>query len=219
MKKIVILLLFCSCFFISAWSAPNDSISTFYRDGEFVTYSQVSTNSSDSVSNVVINKFVNQMCFDLDGLFKWGLKGMRLVNEKDELLIFDFRATKYNSKTSVLRGIGDVIVTGITKIPNIYIDSKLSEKTYINGRKDVRLDLVSSNPLLKGMNGIFSYAPKGKNRPGYYILETHIKFGWFFNIFITKSRYKKIMEWRIKQVIHNLKEESEKREKHLTNSK
>ena len=107
-----------------------------------------------------------------------------------------------------------MIVTGITKIPNIYIYTKLSEKTHSNGRKDVHLDLATQNALLKKLNGVFSYVPF-KNKSGYYVLETHIKFGWFFNIFITKSRYKKIMEWRIKQLIRNLKEESEKRERNL----
>ncbi|MDR3652685.1 MAG: hypothetical protein P4L34_06920 [Paludibacter sp.] len=215
MEKIYILFLFLFSFILLSSATPNDSTSTIYRKGEFITYSQVRVNASDSISNVVINKFVNQMCYDLDGLYKWGLKGMHLVNEKDELLVFDFKTTIYNPRTSILRGGGDVRVTGITKIPNVYVDSKLSEIKHSNGRKDVRLDLASSNSLLKNMIGVFSYIPNEKNKSGYYTLETHIKFGWFFNIFVTQSRYKKIMEWRIKQLVHNLKEESEKRDKAL----
>lgn len=214
MRKVIILLLFCNWVVMPAHSSNVDSISTVYKDGEFVSYSQIRVYASDSVSNVVINQFVNQMCYDLDELYKWGLKGMHLDNEKDELLVFDFKTTAYNAKSNILKGGGDVIVTGITKIPNIYIYTKLSEKTHSNGRKDVHLDLATQNALLKKLNGIFSYVPF-KNKSGYYVLETHIKFGWFFNIFITKSRYKKIMEWRIKQLIRNLKEESEKRERNL----
>lgn len=214
MRKVIILLLLCNWVVMPAHSSNVDSISTVYKDGEFVSYSQIRVYASDSVSNVVINQFVNQMCYDLDGLYKWGLKGMHLDNEKDELLVFDFKTTAYNTKSNILKGGGDVIVTGITKIPNIYIYTKLSEKTHSNGRKDVHLDLATQNALLKKLNGVFSYVPS-KNKSGYYVLETHIKFGWFFNIFITKSRYKKIMEWRIKQLIRNLKEESEKRERNL----
>jgi len=214
MRKVIILLLLCNWVVMPAHSSNVDSISTVYKDGEFVSYSQIRVYASDSVSNVVINQFVNQMCYDLDGLYKWGLKGMHLDNEKDELLVFDFKTTAYNTKSNILKGGGDVIVTGITKIPNIYIYTKLSEKTHSNGRKDVHLDLATQNALLKKLNGVFSYVPF-KNKSGYYVLETHIKFGWFFNIFITKSRYKKIMEWRIKQLIRNLKEESEKRERNL----
>jgi len=213
-RKRNVFLLFLLSLFTPTKASPNDSISTVYKDGVFITYSQIRVYASDSISNVVINKFVNQMCYDLDELYKWGLKGMHLDNEKDELLVFDFKTTVFNPKTNILKGGGDVKVTGITKIPNIFVYTKLSEKTHSNGRKDVHLDLASPNALLKNLNGIFSYVPY-KNKSGYYTLETHVKFGWFFNIFITQNRYKKIMEWRIKQLIKNLKEESEKREKAL----
>jgi len=213
-KRNTLFLIFISLFLLTK-ASPNDSISTIYKDGEYISYSQIRVYASDSVSNVVINKFVSQMCYDLDGLYKWGLKGMRLDNEKDELLIFDFNTTKYNPKTNILKGGGDVKVTGITKIPNIYVYTKLSERTHSNGRKDVHLDLAVPNALLNKLNGIFSYIPKEKNKSGFFVLETHIKFGWFFNIFITKNRYKKIMEWRIRQLILNLKEESEKKENSL----
>jgi len=215
MKKLAILLLLLVSFTLHAWSSPTDSISTVYSDGEFVSYCQVSVNASDSISNVVISKFTHQMCYDLDGLFKWGLKGMRLDDGKTELLLFDFKTTTYNKKTCVLRAMGDVIVPGFTTIPNLYIDSKLSQKTYSNGRRDVRLDLYSANTFLKKMVGVCSYIPKGKNKTAYYILETHIRFGWFFDLFVTQKRYKKILEWRLKKLVHNVKEESEKRQRAL----
>jgi hypothetical protein len=217
MKKLAVLLFFCGWFTLHAWSSPTDSISTVYRDGEFVSYCQVGVNASDSISNVVISKFTHQMCYDLDGLFTWGLKGMRLDDGKAELLLFDFKNTVYNRKTGVLRGIGDVIVPGVTTIPNLYIDSKLSLKTHPNGRRDVRLDLYSANTFLKKMVGVCSYIPKGKNKTAYYVLETHISFGWFFDMFVTQKKYKRILEWRLRQLIHNVKEESEKRERMTPN--
>ncbi|NDP19865.1 MAG: hypothetical protein GZ091_02115 [Paludibacter sp.] len=178
-----------------------------------MTYCQLSVNASDSICSEVINKFVYQMCYDLDGLFTWGLKGMSLANNKDELLKFDFKTTKFDKKTNILRGIGDVIVPGVTTFPNLYIDSKVTQLKYTNGRRDIRLDLVTENPFIKNMVGVYKFIPKNRNNMSYYYLETHIKFGWYFDIFITQNRYKKIMEWRIKQLVRNMKEESEKREK------
>lgn len=159
------------------------------------------------------------MCYDLDGLFTWGLKGMSLANGKDELLKFDFKTTKFDKKTNILRGIGDVIVPGITTFPNIYVDSKVTQRKYNTGRRDVRLDLVTANPFIKKMVGTYTFIPKGRNKTGSYVLETHIQFGWFFDIFITQSRYKKIMEWRLRKLVRNMKEESEKRERMIPNPK
>jgi len=213
MKKLILLLFFCSWFTVYAWPSPNDSISTVYRDGEFRSYCQMSVNASDSISNAVISKFVYQMCYDLDDLFKWGLKGMIIEKGKKEILYFDFKRTSYDKKTTVLRASGDIIVPGITTLPNLYIDSKLSQKAHANGRRDVRLDLCSHNPFLKKMDGVCSYIPKGNNRTGFYTLETHIKFGWFFDIFITQNRYKQILEWRLKRLVYNIRLEAEKEQK------
>jgi hypothetical protein len=215
LKKYVIPFIINLLLPFSLVASPSDSISTTYKDGEFTSYYKLSTNVSDSISNEVTNKFVYQMCYDLDGLFKWGLKGMSLENGKTELLKFDFKSTKYDKKTSILRGTGDVIVPGIKTFPNMYVDSKVTQKKYVTGRRDVRLDLVSENLFIKKLIGVYTFIPKGKNKSAYYILESHIQFGWFFNIFITQVSYKKIMEWRLKQLVRNMKEESEKREKRL----
>lgn len=217
MRKKGLLILFVAFLTTGVMASPSDSVSTIYKNNEFVTYCQMSANASDSISNEVINKFVHQMCYDLDGLFKWGLKGMSLPNRKDELLRFDFKATKFDKKTSVLRGIGDVIVPGIKTFPDLYIDSRVTQRKYINGRRDVRLDLVTENPFIKKMVGVYTFVPKGKNKTATYMIESHIKFGWFFDIFITQYRYKKIMEWRLRQLVKNMKEESEKRQKIATN--
>lgn len=215
MKKIYLIITILLFLFVKINASVQDSISTVYVDGHFKTYCHISTSTSDSISNEVINKFVYEMCYDLDGLFKWGLKGMSLANSKDELLKFDFRATKYDKSTRILRGIGDVIVPGVTRFPDLFIDSKLTQLKYSDGKRDTRLNLVSENTFIKSMTGVFSFVPKGKNKYGYYVLESNIKFGWYFNVFLTQSRYKKIMEWRLKQLVRNIKEESERREKML----
>ncbi len=213
MTRHILLIIISLTVFFSIKASSFDSISSVYKNGEFVTYCQLSVNASDSICSEVINKFVYQMCYDLDGLFTWGLKGMSLANNKDELLKFDFKTTKFDKKTNILRGIGDVIVPGVTTFPNLYIDSKVTQLKYTNGRRDIRLDLVTENPFIKNMVGVYKFIPKNRNNMSYYYLETHIKFGWYFDIFITQNRYKKIMEWRIKQLVRNMKEESEKREK------
>ena len=213
MKKIILLTFFMFAIFAEIFANPNDSVSTIYKNGEFVSYSQVAVNASDSISNVVINRFVSQMCYDIDGLFEWGLKGLSLPKEKDELLVFHFKSTNYNKNTGILRAIGDVVVPNVTTLNNLYVDSKVIQKTYADGRRDVSLKLSSENTFLNDMHGVFRFYPKKNKKAAYYTIETHIKFGWFFDIFVTQKRYKQILEWRILKVMHNLKEESEKRQK------
>jgi len=218
MKNCCFLILLFLTTSINSNASSLDSISTVYKNGEFITYSQVWVNASDSISNIVTGDFVYQMHYNLDGLFDWALKGMNLRKEKNELMVFYFKSTTYNKETHVIRGIGDVIVPGVITFPNIIIDSKLTERKYTSGKSTVNIDLLYSDGFLKKMFGTFNVIPT-RNNESLFTLETHIRFGWFFNIFITQNRFKKIMEWRLKKFVHNIRDEAERREKKLHNSK
>lgn len=193
-------------------ASPIDTISTVYKEGEFITSCTVLVNASDSVGYLVTKEFDYQMRYNLDALFPWALKGLNLRKEKNELLEFYFKSTKFNKETGVIRGIGDVIIPNVITFPNITIDSKLSQKKYTNGKSSFDLDLVNSEGFIKKMHCTFNLVPI-KNNKCLFNLETHIRFGWFFDIFISKNRFKNIMEWRLKRYVHNLKDEAERRER------
>lgn len=212
MKNRCILILLFAAIAITSNASSLDSISTIYKNGEFITYSQVRVDASDSICNTVTKDFVYQMHDNLDALFGWALKGMNLRKEKNELMVFYFKSTKYNKETRTIRGVGDVIVPGVITFPNIIVDSRLTEKRYTNGKSSVDIDLLYSDGFLKKMFGTFTVIPKRYDTT-VFTLETHIRFGWFFNIFITQNRFKKIMEWRLKKLVHNLRDEAERREK------
>jgi len=215
MKPIKYLILFCLLFVLTlkCEASSNDSISTKYSNGEFTTYCQLSISANDSVTNEVVNLFVKQMCSDIKGLFKWGLKGMSLAREKDEIVYFDFKETRFNNKTAILKGIGDVIIPGVTTFKDISVDTKLTLRNFSGGRREVRLDLASPNIFIRNLRGSFYFTPKGKNKSSYLQIVTNVRFAWFFDVFITQKTYKTILEWRIRQVLKNIKQESEKRTK------
>lgn len=198
-------------------ASPTDSIATFYKDGKFTTYCHVWVNASDTVCSAVMRDYDYQMCYNLDALYPWALKGMNLRKEKNELMMFYFKSTSFNRETRILRGVGDVLVPGVITIPNIYVDCKLSGKQSVKSNV-VNLNLLSSNGFIRDMNNSF-IVTSSKGKGNWFILETHVKFGWFFNIFITQNRFKIIMEWRLKRFIHNLKDEAERREKTAVNGK
>jgi len=194
-------------------ASPNDSISTRYTNGQFTTYCQLGISANDSITNEVVNLFVSQMCSDIKGLFKWGLKGMSLAREKDEIVYFDFKETRYNSKTGILKGIGDVIVPGVTTFNDLSVDTRLTLRNFSGGKREVRLDLASPNLFIRELRGSFYFTPKGNRKYGYLQLITNVRFAWFFDVFITQKTYKTVLEWRIRQVLKNIKEESDKRTK------
>ena len=143
---------------------------------------------------------------------------MNLRKEKQELMMFYFKSTSFNKKTNILISVGDVIIPGVITVPDVSITTLLTTKKYTSGKSTANMDFISSNGFVKKMNTTFSTIPK-KEKGVWFILETRAQFGWFFNIFITQNRYKSTLEWRLKQYVHNLKNEAERREKNRVISK
>jgi hypothetical protein len=157
------------------------------------------------------------MRYNLDKLFSWALKGLNLRKEKNELMMFYLKSTTFNKETNVIKGVGDAIIPGLITFPNIIVESKLSSKINRKGKSSFDLNMLNAKGFIKTMNNSFLVIPT-KNKGNWYILETHVRFGWFFDFFITQKRFKSIMEWRLKRFVHNLKDEAERREKILINS-
>jgi hypothetical protein len=129
-----LIVLFYLSLFATLSASPNDSISTVYKNGEYSTYSQVWVNASDTVCCDVTKDFDHQMCYNVELLFGWALKGMNLRKEKKEIMMFYLKNTTFNKTKNELRCIGDVIVPGVITVPNVFVDAKLSSKPYSNGK-------------------------------------------------------------------------------------
>ena len=82
----------------------------------------------------------------------------------------------------------------------------------IHNKKRTFIKSIVHNNVMKSMNNAFTVNPT-KNKGVWYTLDSRVRFGWFFDIFITQKKFKAIMEWRLKKFVHNLKDEAERRGK------
>lgn len=211
-SKIFLLIFWVSIFCGITKASPRDSISTSYINGEFVSYCQVWVNASDSISDAVSMDFNSQMESDFKSLFGWALKGLHLQGERGGLILFKYKSSSFDKETRTIRGVADVIVPSIMTVPNVVVDCKVSKQKKSDGKEVVYINLMYSNTFLKTMTGKFQIRT-AKNKGCWYILETRSSFGWFFDLFITQSKYKEIAEWRLRKFVINLKEEAERRAK------
>jgi len=218
MRKIytyILLILFCISS-ISAWSA--DSIVTVYKDGEFVSQYQRLIKTSPAITASITDDLVSEFHNSPGKLFDWALKDLGVQSEKkDNEVIIVFKKSTINGKTGVTEGVFDIIVPGVTTFSNVKVDGTVTKAKLINGGSRVTADITYSSFLVKNASATFATIPQ-KNNEQLFVLNLKIRFGWFFNIFITKKRYVSIVEWRIKKFTENMRIECEKREKAL-NSK
>jgi hypothetical protein len=210
MKKISInVLLFLVCVYTVS-AAGTDTISTVYKDGEFVTQYTIKTKYLPKVTAEVADYLVNDFHTKPGNLFNWALKDLGLQNKGNELIIV-FRDSDHDIKTGITHGKFDVVVPNLTTFSNIKVDAIVAKTKYSNGITKVNANIVYSSLLLKNALGTLSIVPQ-KNNEQLLVTNVTIQFGWFFNLFITQKRYKSIVEWRIKKFAENIKAECERRQ-------
>jgi hypothetical protein len=217
MKKIYTSLLLIFVCVYTVYAANSDSISTTYQDGEFTTQYTIKTNYAPKVTAEVADYLVSDFHNRPGNLFNWALKDMGLQNKRNELIIV-FRDSENDIKTGITHGKFDVVVPNFTTFSNIKVDAIVTKTKYGNGVTKVNANIIYSSLLLKSALGTLSIVPL-ENNEQLLVTNVTIKFGWFFNLFITQKRYKSIVEWRIKKFAENIKKECDRRQNEIAGQK
>jgi len=209
-KYLASLILILGCI-NSLCASPADSVSTVYKDGEFKSHYQTKVKASDIIASEVANDLLKDLHSTPNHLFNWAFKDLGLQDKKKNEIIFVFKSSTTDAKTGITHGEFDIIVPLIKTFNNIGVDAIVSKTKYLNGEMRINANIIYSSLLLKYALGTITIIQQ-KNNQLLFITNIRIKFGWFFNIFITKKRYKSIVEWRIKKFTENLKSECERRQ-------
>jgi len=212
MKKfLACLVIIVGCFNVFP-ATLTDSITTVYKNGEFRSKYQIKVRASDNEVCEAANKLITDFHNEPGNLFNWALKDLGLQDKKKNEIIFILKSSATDSKTGITHGKFDIIVPYFTTFDDVMVDALVSKTKCTNGEMKVTADIIYSSLLLKHGLGILTIIPL-KNDEQLFITNVSIKFGWFFNIFITKKRYKSIVEWRIKKFTENMKNECERKNK------
>ena len=162
-------------------------------------------------ADAVVNDFISQFRGDPELLFEWALKGVgkQEDDEKDAILLV-LKSTVYNPQTSVGSIKTDIVVPGFTTFRDVDIESKVTKEQLKDGSIRVTVDVYYSNSFLKKAYGTYHIYPNGSDKVTLKI-HTYIRFGWFFDLFITQRRYRNLAEFRVDKFMDNMRKESERR--------
>jgi len=211
MKKLFVLFLAFLCFTLPIMAIQDDSIKTVFLDGHFRTQYKTKVKASELTASNVANDLLKDFHTKPANLFNWALKDLGLQDKKKYEILFILKSSVTDPKTDVTHGEFDIIIPYVTSFKNVKVDAIVSKTIYLNGEMKVTANIIYSSLLLKYALGTVTIVQQ-KNNELLFITNVSIKFGWFFNIFITKKRYKSIVEWRIKKFTENLKNECEQRQ-------
>ncbi len=211
MKRLSILIIVFISLSLSLMALPKDSIETIYKDGEFLSHYQLKVKATEVTANEVSISLLKDFHETPGNLFNWALKDLGLQEKKKNEVIFILKSS-VTDKAGITHGKFDIIVPYFKTFNNVKVDAIVSKTQFTGGQMKVTADIIYSSLLLKYAIGVLTIIPQ-KNNELLLITNVKIKFGWFFNIFITRKRYKSIVEWRIIKFTENIRNECEHRQK------
>ena len=158
-----------------------------------------------------MDDFMIQYRSDLPQLFTWGLKDMNLQGEGDEFIVYDLKSSEYDPETEIIYGKMDVIVPKLLTIRDIDIEGKMYKKEVSDNKIVIQYDILRATGFIKEADATFQILRENEHS-AWCTLDLRVKFGWFFNIFVSQKVYKKNLEWRFEQLAMNLRNEAQRRD-------
>ncbi len=181
---------------------------TTYSQSTFHTECPVEVNVPAEACNAVIDTLIYQLQTDPQLLSPWAFAGTGKQTDDNKNAIFlVWKESEYNPDTHYSRLLFDILVNGRPQFKNAVIESLVTD-TMANDRRDIRVDIYYSGSILKEALGNFHVQPTSDSTTNMSI-DIHIKFGWFFRIFISRKVYSETIDWRVERFMQNLKMASE----------
>ena len=179
-------------------------ILTTLKDGMFHTEYETDVAASSQECNMVIDSMIYYLQTDPEKLSEnfFGGLGKQSDSNKNAFYLI-WKQAEYKPEQKYGKLVLDVVVNGMPFLKDVVVESVVTDSISDNQR-DIRVDIHYAGTLLKEAYGTFHIVPTGENttRIG---MDVHVKFGWFFRIFISRKVYRDTIDWRLVRFVNNLK--------------
>lgn len=180
------------------------SVLTTLSEGMFHSSYETEVDASMVASSAAVDSFITHLQSEPQLLSEWAFAGMGKQDdaEKDAMYL-KWKHSEYYPETKYSKLIVDVLVNDKPMFKDVTVECIVTD-TISDVSRDIRVDIFYSGSLLKQAYGTFHVIPM-TDSTSRMSLDMHVKFGWFFRIFITKKVYRETIDWRLKRFVTNLR--------------
>ncbi len=179
-------------------------IATTYSQRTYHTEKTFTVEASTDSVNKVLDRFVYELQTCPDSLFSWVFAGTGSQGDtvKDAMQLV-FYESEYvpEDRHGMLRV--DVKTNGKVRFKNVLLET-WAKDVHKDDTTHLYIDLDESSRLVDKASLNFHYTPITDSTTR-VAFDSHLKFGWFFNLFISRKVYHNVIEWRIDQFLDNVK--------------
>lgn len=179
------------------------SLLTTMTNGMFHTSYEVSVSASADTCNLVVDSMIYYLQTDPELLSEHFFSGLGKQSESGKNAFYlEWKESTYNPEQQYSRLLLDVLVNEKPFLKNVVIESMVTD-TMAGAQRDIRVDIHYAGSLLKEAYGTFHVSPMDECTAKIG-MDVHVKFGWFFRIFITRKVYSETIDWRLARFVQNL---------------
>jgi hypothetical protein len=180
------------------------SVLTTLSDGMFHTQYETNVDMRAEVCNQVIDSMIYYLQTDPEMLSEQFFAGLGKQDDvKKNAFYLIWKESEYLPETQYSKLVLDVLVNEKPFLKDVKIESQVTDSMQ-GMQRDIRVDIDYAGSLLKEAYGTFHILPTGENSAKIG-MDVHVKFGWFFRIFITRKVYSETIDWRLVRFVTNLK--------------
>lgn len=180
------------------------TVLTTFSDGVFHTSYETQVEASAQKCNQVIDSMIYYLQTDPRELSENFFVGLGMQEDKRKNAFYiKWKESSYYPEKQYSKVLLDVLVDEKPFLKDVEIESTVVD-TMVGDRRDLRVDIHYAGHLLKQAYGVFHVMPTDGNTTR-LAMEVHVKFGWFFRIFISRKVYSETIDWRLMRFVQNIK--------------
>ncbi len=180
------------------------SVLTTLSDGMFHTQYETEVSASAEACNVVIDSMIYYLQTDPAKLSEQFFAGLgKQEDSKKNAFYLIWKESEYMPEKQYSKLVLDVLVNERPFLKNVVIEAYVTD-SLVGERRDIRVDIRYAGTLIKEAYGMFHVLSMGE-KSAKIGMDVHVKFGWFFRIFISRKVYSETIDWRLVRFVTNLK--------------
>lgn len=184
------------------------SVLTTLSDGMFHTQYETEVDTCAEACNMVIDSMIYYLQTDPAKLSEQFFAGLgKQEDAKKNAFYLIWKESEYLPEKQYSKLVLDVLVNERPFLSDVVIESQVTDSMQ-GAQRDIRVDIHYAGTLIKEAYGTFHVLSMGE-KSAKIGMDVHVKFGWFFRIFISRKVYSETIDWRLVRFVENLKLRSE----------
>jgi hypothetical protein len=182
--------------------AQPSTTNTVYSKGVFTTTVSGVFEGSQQTVNQTINKFISEYSGNLQALFGWALKGLKLQGEKDGFIEFNIKS--HTPENQIIIGKMDIAVKLMGKQHNnVAYKVKIEKTKTADNLTEISYHLYDCEEVISSAKATLTITKLESNTYDYKLV-VRTTLTKFYNALMSRKMFRENIEWRFSKLTDNL---------------